>query len=314
MTQGIDFSVQNSISGEDKVYLLFLFALVTFIWGLLATPVSIGLAKKFRLLDKPGGRKKHHSIMPRGAGLVLWSGYLLWALFTGNSGVEVPFIATGATFVFLVGYMDDMHPLPPILRLVFHLISALWITLPLPLPIWQRLLLSIWIAGVTNAFNMIDGMDGLCLSMTLVTCLSVLLNLRILNFWLPFAALVFGVLLWNFPTPRTFLGDGGSTLLGYVCASHLAWSVFSDIYNMNVVYLSFLLVLIGGVPVIDTLVAMIRRVLTGHSPFLPDRGHAHHRLQDLGLSKVTTLVVMSTFHLIMVSTGIGIISSRFLLR
>ena len=60
---------------------IYLFTLVTFMWGLIATPVSIGLAKKFRLLDKPGGRKKHQSVMPRGAGIVLWSGYLLWALF-----------------------------------------------------------------------------------------------------------------------------------------------------------------------------------------------------------------------------------------
>ena len=99
------------------MFSIYLFTLVTFLWGLIATPVSIGLSQKFRLLDVPGGRKKHRSIMPRGAGIVLWSGYLLWALFVGNPGVEVPYIATGATVVFIVGYMDDMHPLPPLLRL-----------------------------------------------------------------------------------------------------------------------------------------------------------------------------------------------------
>lgn len=283
---------------------------MTFLWGLLATPVSIGLAKKFRLLDKPGGRKKHSSTMPRGAGIVLWSGYLLWALFKGNCGVEIPFIATGATLVFFIGYMDDMHPLPPLLRLVFHLVSAFWIMIPLPLPLWQKIFLSIWIAGVTNAYNMIDGMDGLCLCMTLVTSLSLFFYGSI-TFWLPFAGLVFGVFLWNFPSPRTFLGDGGSTLLGYLCSSHILWSIYPDIYHINIFYLSLLLLLLGGVPVIDTLVVMGRRVATGNSPFLPDRGHVHHRLQDMGLSKLVTLVYIGSVHFILQLLGVFIMNRGF---
>ena len=148
---------------------------MTFLWGLVGTPMAIALAEKFRLLDVPGGRKKHRSVMPRGAGLVLWSGYLLWALFTGNPGVEVPYIATGATMIFIVGYMDDMHPLPPLVRLIFHLMAAAWVVWPLPVPLWQRALLILWIAGATNAYNLIDGMDGLCLTITLITSLCALI-------------------------------------------------------------------------------------------------------------------------------------------
>ena len=285
---------------------IYLFTLVTFMWGLLATPVSIGLAQKFRLLDKPGGRKKHNSIMPRGAGLVLWSGYLLWALFTGNPGVEVPYIATGATFVFIIGYVDDMHPLPPLSRLIFHLAAAAWVMFPLPIPLWQRALFVIWTAGVTNAYNLIDGMDGLCLSMTLITSLTASLFIGS-GMWFPFTGLVFGVLLWNFPTPRTFLGDGGSTLLGYICASHLAWGMFPEIFGKGLVSLSVILLLIGGVPVIDTLTAMTRRILQKKSPFSPDRGHAHHKLQDAGLTKPATLALMSAAHFVIISLGFKLI-------
>ncbi|MEG1602947.1 MAG: MraY family glycosyltransferase [Cloacibacillus sp.] len=273
----------------------YLFTLLTFLWGLIGTPIAIALAQKFRLLDIPGGRKKHHSIMPRGAGLVLWSGYLMWALFTGNPGVEVPFIATGATVIFIVGYMDDMHPLPPLLRLVFHLLAAAWVIYPLPVPIWQRALFVLWIAGATNAYNLIDGMDGLCLTITLITALCALL-IGARGVWLPFAGLVFGVLLWNFPQPRTFLGDGGSTLMGYICSSQLAWAIFPNIFKVNFIHLAFVLLFLGGVPVIDTLVAMTRRVLSHKSPFEPDRGHAHHKLQDFGLPKWAVLVVMASVH------------------
>lgn len=275
---------------------------MTFLWGLIGTPIAIALARKFRLLDVPGGRKKHRNIMPRGAGLVLWSGYLIWGLFVGNPGVEVPYIATGASFIFIIGYMDDMHPLPPIVRLVFHLLAAAWVTYALPVQLWQKALFILWIAGTTNAYNLIDGMDGLCLTITLITSLAALMAGG-RGVWLPFAGLVFGVLLWNFPQPRTFLGDGGSTLLGYICSSQLAWSVFPNIFEGGFFQLSFVLLFLGGVPVVDTLVAMTRRILSKKSPFEPDRGHAHHKLQDAGLSKFATIMVLGTVHAIFAAFG-----------
>ena len=290
---------------------IYLFTLVTFLWGLIATPVSIGLAQKFRLLDIPGGRKKHQSIMPRGAGIVLWSGYLLWALFAGNPGVEVPFIATGATIVFIVGYMDDMHPLPPLLRLFFHIAAAAWVSYPLPIPLWQRVLVIFWITGTTNAYNLIDGMDGLCLTMTLITSI-VALFVGNAYVWMPLAGLVFGVLLWNFPKPRTFLGDGGSTLLGYICASHLAWSIFPDLFGKGFFSIALVLFFIGGVPVIDTLVAITRRILTKKSPFSPDRGHAHHRLLDHRFSKLQTLMILGSVHLALVIIGLRLLGIKIL--
>jgi len=285
---------------------IYLFTLLNFLWGLVGTPVAIALARKFRLLDVPGGRKKHGGIMPRGAGLVLWSGYLIWALFTGNPGVEVPYIATGASLIFIVGYMDDMHPLPPLLRLAFHLFAALWVAFPLPIPFWQRALFTLWIAGSTNAYNLIDGMDGLCLTMTLITSVCAL-TFGGASAWLPFCGLVFGVLLWNFPQPRTFLGDGGSTLLGYICSSQLAWSIFPSAFGRNFIYLALILLFLGGVPVIDTLFAMTRRMLHGKSPFEPDRGHAHHKLQDMGLPKSATLIVMGAAHALIIAFGIRLL-------
>lgn len=266
------------------------------------------LSHTFRLMDVPGGRKQHTNVTPRGAGIVLWAGYLVWALVNPNPGVEVPFVATGATLVFLVGYMDDMHSLPPLKRLVVHLITATWVIMPLSVPYYQKALLIMWVAGCTNAFNFIDGMDGLALSISLMTSFMGYLGGNPYT-WFPFCGLIAGVLIWNFPFAYTFLGDGGSTLLGYVCASHLAWDLFPKFFRIDMAVMVGVLVLIGGVPVIDTIVAMIRRVVHGRSPFYPDRGHAHHRLLDRGLKKWQVLCVLVIAHTLLVGLGYYLLSS-----
>jgi UDP-GlcNAc:undecaprenyl-phosphate GlcNAc-1-phosphate transferase len=277
-------------------------AILNFLWGVIATPVSMRLSRTFRLMDVPGDRHQHPAVTPRGAGIVLWTGYLLWALINPNPGVEVPYVSTGATLVFLVGYMDDMHPMPPLKRLFVHMISAAWVVIPMSVPIYQRALFLVWIAGCTNAYNFVDGMDGLALSLAFVTSF---LAFRGGNpyTWMPFCGLIAGVLLWNFPHARTFLGDGGATLLGYVCSSHLAWDIFPRFFHMRPFAMLLTLFLIGGVPVADTLFAMIRRMARGRSPFYPDRGHLHHILLDLKLVTWQVLSVIVVTHTLLVSFG-----------
>ncbi|MDR0647912.1 MAG: undecaprenyl/decaprenyl-phosphate alpha-N-acetylglucosaminyl 1-phosphate transferase [Synergistaceae bacterium] len=283
-------------------------AILNFLWGIIATPVSMKLSRTFRLMDVPGGRKQHSAVTPRGAGIVLWTGYLLWALINPNPGVEVPYVATGATLVFLVGYMDDMHPLPPLKRLFVHLAAAAWVIMPLPVPASQKALLSLWVAGCTNAYNFVDGMDGLSLSLALVTSYLAYLGGNPYT-WLPFCGLVSGVLLWNFPYARTFLGDGGATLLGYVCSSHLAWDLFPRFFRMNVAAMAVALALIGGAPVIDTLCAMTRRALNKKSPFYPDRGHVHHILLDMKLPTWQVLSLLVVAHGILVGAGYRLLAA-----
>ena len=128
--------------------------------------------------------------------------------------------------------------------------------------------------------------------------------------WLSLAALVFGVLLWNFPFPRTFLGDGGSTLLGFICASHIAWCFFPDFFGRQVISCCVCLFLLGGAPVADTLIVMTGRLLSGQSPFLPDRTHAHHKLQDAGLSKFTSLAVLAVIHFAIMFAGYSMLGIR----
>ena len=277
-------------------------ALLNFLLGLVATPVSIRLSRTFRLMDVPGGRKQHQTTTPRGAGIVLWTGYLVWMLIDLNPGIEVPFIASGATIVFLVGYLDDMHPLPPLMRLAVHVAAAALCVLPIPIPLYQRMLLILWVTGTTNAYNFVDGMDGLALSLAFLTSFLAFMGGNP-YVWLPFCGLILGVLVWNFPKARTFLGDGGSTLLGYICSSHLAWDLFPRFFGMGFFLMCLVLFLIGGIPVVDTLIAMSRRIAARRSPFLPDRGHAHHMLLDKSLAKWQVLVILAWGHILLMWFG-----------
>lgn len=275
-------------------------------WGILVTPISIFLARRFRVLDEPGGRKIHSGTVPRGAGIVLWLGHLLWVLLVGGSFPATRMIAVGATLVFLVGYVDDMKQTSPYLRLGVHLAAALVAVSAIPSSPLTKALLVLWIAGCTSAYNLIDGMDGLCLSLTIATALFFCVSGQWVP-WFPFAGLCLGVLFWNFPLPRarTFLGDGGSTLIGFLCATQMAGSIVKG--TLGPFALIFVLVLLGGIPVLDTLMAVTRRFLRGRSPFLPDRGHLHHRLLDRSFPEIAIIVMMGTMHLVLLLSGMTLL-------
>ncbi len=281
---------------------LILQVLAVFAWGVLVTPLSMSLAHRFRVLDAPGERKIHTGVVPRGAGIVIWLGYLIWVLLFGASLPGTRMTAVGGTLVFLVGYVDDMKQTSPFIRLGLHGISALISTFFLPLGALERTLLVFWITGCTSAYNLIDGMDGLCLSLSIVTAW-VMSSFGQGPLWLPLAGLCAGVLVWNFPFPRarTFLGDGGSTLLGFLCSSLMATGISTT--SLGLAWMVPVLALLGGVPVLDTLVAVGRRLAMGRSPFLPDRGHIHHRLLDRSFPLTAVLVTMGTIHFALVMAG-----------
>ncbi len=268
-------------------WLIVLFAL----WGALMTPVSIALSGHYGMMDYPNQRKIHRVPVPRGAGVVLWSGLMMWGLLFPEVTFELRIVLTGATIVFYAGYIDDMLPLSPFGRLAAQFGAACLFVLFTGDRGWFRsALLMFWIAGVTNAYNFIDGLNGLSLTMAFLSCCFSALVLRV-SWAVPVAAMIAGVFFWNFPNAKTFVGDGGVYLLGYfLSASDLIWL---DTSGWSLFRLVAALLLIGGVPVIDTLAAITRRLLAGKSPFYPDRSHVHHRLIDRGFSPAGTLALLA---------------------
>ena len=284
---------------------LLLFVIAGFFWGGLTAPVSIRLADIYGILDVPDARKIHKVNTPRGAGLGLWAGYMLMAVLMSGAMPELKFTATGATIIFLCGYLDDMCSLSPFLRLGLHLIASSMVVLPLELDIIVSGLAIIWIAGLTSAYNLIDGMNGLCISLFMASSVA-LFFLGKSYAGIYTGAMALGVLCWNFPSAQTFLGDGGSTLLGYLFGAHFTAIALPHVRAVRLDGLVVMLVLFGGVPFIDTMTAFTRRMLTGKSPFYPDKKHLHHILMLFTGSNVVTVTIMLSLHLFLLAAGLRI--------
>ena len=284
-----------------------IFILIGFFWGGFTAPVSIRLAGIYGIIDVPDARKIHKGKMPRGAGLGLWLGYVLMAVIMSGDATYLRYVMTGATIIFFCGYLDDMCSLSPFLRLGLHFIASALVVLPLNLNILLTLIAIVWLAGVTSAYNLIDGMNGLCISMFIAS--SVILFLLGNSYEAIYmGAMALGVLCWNFPAAQTFLGDGGSTLLGYLFASHFLIIAMQNLQSHGVRFheLIILLILFGGVPVIDTITAFSRRILSGKSPFYPDKKHLHHILISLTGSNVFTVSVLLLLQVLILIGGLSV--------
>jgi UDP-GlcNAc:undecaprenyl-phosphate GlcNAc-1-phosphate transferase len=291
---------------------LVLTGLFGFFWGGFVTPLSIQLAHSFRIIDLPNARKVHTYRTPRGAGLTLWSGYLLWSLYFVSETPGIRYGATAATLIFFCGYMDDIRSLSPFVRLAGHALAAALIVVPLRLPLVSAVVCLVWITGLTSAYNLIDGLDGLCVSIFIASALT-LCCLGDPVFGIAGAGMALGVLCWNFPKASTFLGDGGSTLLGFLFSSHFvtaAAPLFSASASAGRTVwpheLILLFLLLGGIPVSDTLFAFSRRILEGKSPFYPDKGHLHHLLMKKIRSPFWTVACLVLLHALFLCAGAAV--------
>lgn len=280
-------------------------------WGIAFTPMTIRLAMRYRIIDRPGERKVHSENVPRGGGLALWSGLMLWNLLAWGSGAMSVPLVTGASLVFFVGYIDDMRPLAPLFRLSLHLVAAALALFSLPLSYPMYALFLFWIAGCTSAFNLIDGMDGLCLTLSM-SSFAIGAATGLGSSWGLLLGIAAGILFWNFPKAKTFLGDGGSTLLGFLWSALLVREAGTLLGGKPLPMVVLLLLLLGGVPILDTSYSIARRVLHGRSPFSPDRGHLHHRLLGAGLHGWGVLAILNLLHIALVAAGIYLLGGLVL--
>ena len=318
-----------------------LFVVFAFIVALIisyaTTPLTIRLAFKINALDVPkDSRRMHKKPTPRIGGLAIVYGFLIsvccFASFIvdGELNKSLIGILSGALIVAVLGFLDDLKPKSAILKFVIQIIAASipvfcgvrvmgvanpFNELMISVPIWLSYTGSIfWIVGVTNAVNLIDGLDGLAAgvsSIASVALLSILLmqhnvNATIIILAASLAGACFGFLPFNFNPAKTFMGDVGATFLGFILACVSIQGPFKTYVAFAVPFM------ILGLPIFDTLFAIVRRVIKGQGIMTPDRGHLHHRLIDMGFSHRSTVIILYGLSAVLAISAITLFISDFI--
>jgi UDP-GlcNAc:undecaprenyl-phosphate GlcNAc-1-phosphate transferase len=278
--------------------------LIAFFVSFIITPFIARLGKKQNLVDKPGYRKIHNDAIPNLGGIVIFFGFLFSILIFVPLQKQIQLLIAGSIIILLLGIVDDITDLKPLNKILIQMIPALIFIVfhssVINQFIWQKLsffntagyllypILLLWIVGVTNSINLIDGLDGLASGISIIA----LSTLLILGFFvdegyqtynLLNAALLGSIIAffrYNFFPAQIFLGDSGSTFSGFlISSSSILWVIYSD-----KVLFFIIPVLLLGLPIFDTFFAIWRRYRSHKPIFQADQGHLHHRLLKRGIS------------------------------
>ena len=298
--------------------------LVVVILTLLFVRLVLKYAYKLDLYDVPNERSHHCSVTPSGAGIGFIGAFFVSIIFLEFQFLsDFWYIFLAIFIVFTIGIYDDRHDVSAKLKFIAIFISAtlLWINglsvdtlgnwygYSLQLPSLVALFFSMFaLAGFTNALNLIDGIDGLSTSVSLVILLFFAFigfeyhnDLLVILSTFTMATLV-GFLFVNWHPAKIFMGDSGSLAIGFII-SVLAVLSLEHIHPIAVFYLT-------AMPILDTLIVMIRRIRRGNSPFSPDKTHIHHimvKFFDMNVPKTVAFLVI--LQIVFSSIGYMILSS-----
>ncbi|WP_273327198.1 glycosyltransferase family 4 protein [Vallitalea guaymasensis] len=295
------------LKGINSNFIYIIAFAIAFVIACFTTPLSKKFAYKVGAIDMPKARGMNTKPMPLAGGISIVLGFLVTIALIAPSIKDLELIhllglIIGGVVITIVGLLDDIYDLPAKLKLFFQILAALiviitgttihaisWPWAPggvLLLGSFSNVITIIWIIGVTNAVNLIDGLDGLATGVSSIAALC-LMFISILN-GEPTAVLLtaalagscLGFLPHNFNPATIYMGDTGSTFLGFTL-SVISIQGFIKSYTAITIIVA---VLILGLPIFDTFFAILRRIANGKPVMQADRGHLHHRLVDRGYS------------------------------
>lgn len=292
---------------------------ITVSW--LTAPLSIKLAYKWNIIDRPrDDRRVHNRPIPRFGGLSIFLGSMAAMIIPAGMNSSIRVAMLGGLMMYAVGVADDIFDLKPMVKFGAQLFTATvmfslgirirFINLVLaPLSTGSKamiyfsaglayLITVLWIVGITNAVNLMDGLDGLAAGSTAIMSISLAyvayihgIRLGMMPVCIAFCAVAagcIGFLPYNFSPAKTFMGDGGALYLGYMIA---VLSVISPLKRATMVG-AIIPMLVLAVPIFDTAFAMLRRVFRHESIMKADRGHLHHHLMAAGFGQRRSVLIM----------------------
>ena len=310
---------------RQVLFMIFAF-IVSFAFTFATTPLVRRFAFKIGAIDIPkDNRRMHKKPTPRIGGLAIIFGFTVATLCFAQPSRQLYGTLAGAAIIAVMGVIDDCKNLPAKLKFVIQIIAALvvvfagdikidvftnpnflsdnpyWV-----LPEWLSVTLTvIWIVFITNAVNFIDGLDGLAAGVSAIMSISlVFISIRVGEYSIAILGIAlmgscFGFLPFNFNPAKIFMGDSGSMFLGYIIA------VIALLGFKNVTLTSFIIpILLLAIPILDTLFAILRRLIN-HKPLgEPDKNHLHHQLLKLKLSQKKTVIIIYIVDLLFASASI----------
>lgn len=292
---------------------LFLAAIVT----AAMTPLAVWFAPKIGAMDIPkDNRRVHNKPMPRFGGAAIYIGMMVSLAVFALQGRGVVPIMVGCTIVYALGLIDDLTDMKPIVKLLGQLLAAtvvfamgvritfvkitfidLLFTSGHPIlfgGVIDYVVTVLWLVAITNAVNLIDGLDGLAAGIAAISALCIAYVAYIHGYELPtmlmmaVAGSALGFLPFNFHPAKIFMGDGGSQLLGFAIA---AFSVQGTVKGATIMVV-LLPALVLGLPIFDTIMAIIRRTSRHQSISTADKEHLHHKIMKAGFGQRRAVLLM----------------------
>lgn len=290
------------------------------------TPVSMKIAAKLRIIDIPKDKRRMHDVPKPCFGgmpifvaatititlIYLFMDDFLPIILNYDQPIEKLLgVIVGGVIIFAVGLLDDIKDLKPIVKLLLQIVAAsVTFAMGVRIPtisafnidfsenafwfILGYLATVLWIVGITNTINLIDGLDGLADGVSVISAIAIGYAAYIHGQYtvclamMALAGAALGLLPFNFYPAKTFMGDSGALFLGFILASI---SLIGPAKGATIVTL-MVPVLVLGVPIFDILFAIVRRTRKGMSIFNPDRGHLHHQLASIGMGQRRSVLMI----------------------